>query len=557
MIFKNKNSDATSENSYLIPEADDIKKKFSFSDFKKFFKHSKGDDGKVKNDRLLKKGGYSIAITAIVLAGLIVFNWLIGSLSDRFHLELDITSDKKNSISEENIDYIKSVDTDVNITICADEEQFENYMSYYAQNYYGVYCDGEYFKQTATLIQKYQSYNDKISVKYVDPQSTEYTAITSNYSSYSFAYGDILVTAKPNGKEQVKVLRFSDIYVIKEDSSSSYYGGSSSSVTANKLESSLTSAIDYVTSAEIKKAALITGHSKESYADAYTELLTANNYELTEISDAVITDISSDYDIVIISAPSTDFLGSELDIISEFLDNDGKLGKGLIFFADATCPALPNLYSLLSQWGISVGEGILFETNSRNYVNQPSTMGVYTADLEDDDITTGIEYAVTDYNVPMTTCEPSTTKRTTKVLMQTLDSAVAAPVGSPSNWNGYTDSDKKQYDSVIQAEEAKYDDDNNRLTSYIMAFSSVEFVQSTWASYSNLGNQDIVLACTSRAAHKSSGITFTSKVITNESFASDVKESGTKVVRTVFIFIIPAATVIVGIYLFIRRKNAQ
>lgn len=538
------------EDKSLIESSDNTE--LTVKEVKKNKKMKKPKNKKVKNEMLLKKGSYSIAITAIVLVGLIVFNWLVGVLSDRFNLEVDMTSDKKNSISEENVEYLKSIKDEVNITVCGKEEGFAENMAYYAQRALYVSANSEYFEQTVNLIKKYPAYNDRIKVQYIDMQSTEYTAITSNYPTYDLTFGDLIVSSTINGKERVRVLTFDDIYVLGQDSSSSY--SSYSSVTANRLETSLTSAIAYVTSTEIKKAALLTGHSNNSYADAYTELLTINNYEITEISDSIISEISNEYDVIIVSAPSIDFLGSELDAISEFLDNDGKLNKGLMFFADATCPSLPNLYSFLQQWGISVGEGILFETNENNFINKKSTMGIYKTQLEDDDINESIDTVIADYNVPMNVCETSSTKRTSKALMQTLNSVFVAPVGSS---NDYTSSDTKQFDSVIQSEEAVYDADNNRLTSYIMAFSSVEFVQSTWASQNSLGNQDITIACTDRAAHRESGVKFTSKVITNESFAADVSQRSVKTVKAIFAVIIPIVMVSIGIYVYVRRKDAR
>ncbi len=517
---------------------------------------------KIKNEALLKRGGYSLAITALVLVGVLVLNILVGALADRFNLVFDMTSDKKNSISEKNIEYIKNLDADVTVTICGTEENYTSYMSYYAQQY-GVTISSsselEYFDQTVTLVEKYNDYNDRIVIKYVDPQSTEFTAITSNYSSYSINYGDMLVTSSVSGKERIKHLTFDDIYVTSEDSTSSYYGYSSYTLSANKLETALTSAIAYVTSSDTKNVALLTGHSENNYSAAYVELLSANNYDITEISDKLITSISNEYDAIIIAAPSLDFIGSELDVIADFLENDGKMGKGLIFFADATCPALPNLYSYLKQWGISVGEGILFETDSTNHIqDKPSTIGIYPAELEDDDITSTLSMVIADYNVPMNVCEPATTERKSVALMQTPATPVIAPIGSSDTWADYTDEDKNQFDCVIQAVESDYDSENNYLTSYVMAFSSVEFVQSTWASYSDLSNQDIVMACTDRAAHVGdTTMTFTSKIITNESFASSVNASGTKVVTIIFMFAIPILVIAAGIVVFVRRRNAQ
>ncbi len=525
-----------------------------------FFKKFKS--GKIKNEALLRRGGYSLAITAIVLAGVIVFNWLVASLGDRFNLEFDMTSDKKNSISQENIDYIKNLDADVSITVCGNEDEYAEYMTYYAQNYYGVTISSssetEYFTQTVNLVDKYTDFNDRITVKYVDPQSTEFTAITTTYSSYQLAYGDMIVTSSAGGKERVKVLSFDDIYVISSSGSNSYY--QSYTLAANKLETALTSAIAYVTSADSKKVAVLSGHSQNNYTDAYIELLTANNYDITTIDDKLITTISSDYDAIIISAPSIDFIGSELDVIANFLENDGKKGKGLIFFADATCPALPNFYAFLKQWGIEVSEGILFETDDYNLPvpNSPSTMGLYRVELEDDEITEKINVAIANYLVPMKVCEDSSLQITATALMQTQNSVVVAPIGSASTWADYTDADKKQFDCVIQSVDSDFDKDNNSITSYIMAFSSVEFVQSEWASYSQLSNQDIVMACTDRAAHVGdTSMTFTSKVITNESFATKVNASNTKLVAIVFMLAIPVVIIAAGIVVFVRRRNAR
>lgn len=546
------------ETSATIEEVNKNKFKGIISGVGSFFKKFKSD--KIKNEALLRRGGYSLAITAIVLVGVIVFNWLVSSLADRFNLEFDMTSDKKNSISEENIEYIENLDADVNITICGTEEDYTNYMVYYAQNQYGVTISSssetEYFDQTVNLVAKYHDYNDRIVVKYVDPQSTEFTAITTTYSSYPLAYGDMIVTSNAGGKERVKVLKFDDIYATSSSSQSSYY--QSSTLSANKLETALTSAIAYVTSSDSKKVAVISGHSGNNYTDAYKELLTANNYDITEISDKLITNISNEYDAIIISAPSIDFIGSELDVIGNFLENDGKLGKGLIFFADATCPALPNFYSFLKQWGIEVGEGILFETDNNNYApDSPSTMGVYPADI-DDDIIEKVNMAIANYIVPMNVCETASTEITSTALMQTLNSTVVAPIGAASTWADYTDADKKQHDCVVQAVKSDYDSENNHLTSYIMAFSSVEFVQSTWASYSNLSNQDIVMSCTDRAAHVGdTSMTFTSKIITDQSFASSVNENSIKLVTIVFMFVIPIAVIAAGIIVFVRRRNAR
>lgn len=515
---------------------------------------------KLKNQALLRRGGYSVAITAAVLAGLIVLNVLVNALSNRFVLEFDMSTEKENSMSADNIKYLKDLDKEVNITVCAEKDGYTGgYMGYYAKNLYGVSSDAsKYFEQTLKLLDKYPAYNNKITLKYVDTQGSEFTEISQKYSNEKLAYGDIIVSAKGSDNNvRYKVLGFKDVYQLSEDNTYAAYGYSQSTVSGNSVETAVTSAIAYVTSSKTKKVALLTGHSKIDYTADYQKLLKANNYEIETISDNIVGKISSDFDAVIIAGPTTDFIGSELDNLSDFLDNDGKLGKGLLFFADASAPYLTNLYDFLSQWGIAIEEGILFETNSNNHIpDDPMTMGIYPTS-SDESLTSGMQLCITGYNVPMSAAFESENSITVKALMSSLESVVAAPVGTAANWKGADNYTKKSFPAVLQAAQSEYDDDNKQITSYVFAFDSVQFIQSEYNEQSSVSNKNLTLACAERAVGaEDTGISFVSKTITNESFADSVSETSAGIVRIIFMGLLPVACIAAGIYIFIRRKNA-
>lgn len=514
---------------------------------------------KLKNQAILRKGGFSIAITAAVLAGIIVLNVLVGALSKRFALEYDMTPQKENSMSDENIEYLKGLDTEVEITVCATPDDYEGgYMSYYAESLYSVSEDAtDYYKQTIKLLDKYPVYNDKITLRYVDTQGTAFTEVSAKYSNEKLYYGDIIVSCTKNGSERYKVIGYEDIYHLSQDTTYAAYGYTLNTVDGNNVETAVTSAIAYVTSGKTKKVAVIKGHSRTDYTEDYITLLKENNYEVTELTEGMVGSISDEYDAVIIAAPNTDFLGSELDALSEFLENDGKLGKGLIFFADAASAHLPNLYDFLEQWGIAVGEGILFETNSQNYMpDDPTTMGTYPTDSEND-ITKGMKLCITGYNVPITAAYDAEGSITVTSLMSTPESVVAAPVGTDAAWTGADDYTKMSYSSVIQSEKMNYDDNNNEISSYVFAFSSVEFIKSEYNEQSSVANKNITLAAAERAVGaENTGFSFVSKTITDESYSDSVTDASLKTVRIVFMFVLPIACIVLGIYIFIRRKNA-
>lgn len=512
------------------------------------------NSNKIRNEALFKRGGIAVAITAIVLAVVILFNFLVSVVSKRFHLEFDLSSQKVSTISEENIKFIKDIDSEVTITVCASEENYLRYIQYYSENYYSTSPSTVYFEQTKTLIDKYAEYNSNITLRYMDPQSPEFTELTSEYTTLDFIPGDILVSSNASGANRHKKISFGDIYEITDESGYASYGGSYT-ITGNKIETALTSAIAYATSDEVKSVALITGHGNEQNTTAYRTLLADNNFEVDIISNAVLTSISKEYDIIAILSPSVDFASEEIDAISEFLDNDGKLGKGLLFFADAINPALPNLYEFLVEWGIEIEDGILFETDESNYT--PGDPTVFISYAMETEVTNEMGVCATGYNVPMVATTPAEDTITVTPYFMTTETVVKAPAGVSADWKGYAETDKAQYAGVIQSKKIGADKDNNEVQSYVMAFGSVEYVQSEWASNSRCSNLDIVLACTNIAAGvEDVEITFLSKTVTDESFVDSITQGGVNLVKTIFMIIIPLLTLATGIYIYIRRRNA-
>lgn len=530
--------------------------------FLSFFKKLKPNkSNRIKNQAFLKRGSYSIAITAAFIAGAIILNLLVGLLSDRFVLEYDMSTNKSNSISEENIDYIKSVKDEVSVILCADKVSYvQGDMAYYAAKQYRVMDDSAavYYEQTIKLIERYADYNKKIKVNFIDTQSTAFSQITARYPNEEINYGDIIVSAEINGVNRHKVIKYTDIYNLSEDSSAAYgYTMSVYTVSSNKLETALTGAISYVVSDEIKKVAFLTGHSAKDYTADYKTLLETNNYEVTVIADKLVSSISTDYDAVVIAAPTVDFLESEIDALSDFLDNDGNLDKGLLFFADAASPYLTNFYDFLEQWGITVGEGVIYETNQGTHLpDDPTTIVLYSTKL--DDITSDVTICITGSNVPLSAAYDEENYITVTPLIQSFETTIAAPVGSDASFSGADNYTKQSYASVIQAKKSNYNDIDEKIESYIIAFSSPDYIQSEYNSESSVSNNKMTVAAADRAVGvEDSGVLFLSKKIVVDSFAAEVTEGSTNAIRIIFMALLPIACIVAGIYIYIKRRNAE
>lgn len=513
---------------------------------------------RIKNKAILKRGSYSIALTAAVIAGAIVLNVLVSVLADRFVLEYDMSTNKSNSISEENIDYIKSVKEDVSVILCADKESYVGgYMTYYSQQY-NVNDENAtpYYDQTIKLIERYGDYNKKIDVKFVDTQSTAFSQISATYPNETINYGDIIVSCEKDGVKRHKIIKYTDIYNLAEDSNYAAYGYTVYTVSSNNIETALTGAISYVTSNKTKKVAFLTGHSAKDYTADYKTLLEKNNYEITVVSDKIITSISNDFDALVIASPTVDFLETEIDAIENFLDNGGELNKGLMFFADITSPYLTNFYDFLEQWGISVGEGVVYETDETNHLPEdPTTIGLYSTKL--DDITSDVTVCITGSNVPLMAAYDEQESIKVTPLIKTLDSTIAAPVGSGAGWTGAENYTKQSYASVIEARKTDYTEFNKKVQSYIIAFSSPDYIYSDYNSQSSVSNNKMTVAAAERVVGaEDAGILFLSKRIVNESFATEVTEASTNLIRIIFVISLPIICIVMGIYIYIKRRNA-
>lgn len=522
---------------------------------KKLFKRSKRE-ARLKNQLLLRRGGFSILITALFLAVIIVFNILVSALSDRFSLEYDLSADKQSTVTKENVEYIKNISNDINIIVCAAEESYVSAAAYVAQQMYSISSDySDYYNQSLRFIKKYPEYNKRISLEFIDMYSdSQFAEIYSKYSNESISYGDIIVSANVENDgavtERHKVLSFKDVYKLTEDSDSSYYAmyglGAAYTITGNNIESALSGAIEYVIGVD-KNAVLLTGHSPETvdaYYTAYEELLTSNNFNVESLDATSINSLPEKCDVAVIIQPDTDFSASELELLNDFLYNNGELRKTLIYVGGAAGKSLPNLNEFLSDWGINVAEGKLFETTGDYCLSgDPTTLAFRN--------TYGAIAA--SGNIPITVGEAADENTEAQALIATPDSTVAAPVGAGSDWNDYTKADGEAYALVAYGLKTSQDDNGDDINSAVFAFSSVDFISPKQENTMN--TQYAQLASEAFADSGVSEISFEPKTITSDSFTPT--ETASRTLQIVFVIIVPLAMLALAIFIYIRRKNSK
>ena len=520
---------------------------------------------KVKNSFLLKYGGFSTAVTAIVLAAVIVLNLLMGVLEDRGIGKFDMSSGGQNSISEENKTFLKGIDKKVTLTVLANRDSYASSLAQYAVQYYNIADNSDFYSQTLNLIDGYSEANKNIEVKFTDYTSAAAKTYAEEFPS--MFYGDIIVSVTSDtGETKNRLVTFTDIYTYSDSTGYAAQGYSNYTVDGNNFETAVSSAINVLLSGKTKSLALLSAHSTASvFEQYYSETLHMNGFDISTIDDAFISSISSDIDTVAIVCPSTDFLPEEITVLNTWLDNGGQKGKSLIFIPGKTVNNIPNLLEFLQEWGISYESGTLYQTDksyraptSKKPNGDPATTTGYPSksDITEDVLSDTSGGCIIGDNRPMSAAYESFGSRTPYTVISTNDTVTVMPDGADDNWEPSKSAQTKSYANLLVTRETEIVD-NEPHYSYVAAFSSYEFVYSAWAQYSNLLNMDAALntAMYVSGMGTDSAITFVAKTITDESFADEVNASKSLAVNIIFIGIVPAAILAAGIVIFARRKR--
>ena len=276
-----------------------------------------------------KRGSYTLAMTSIVIAIVIVFNMIVNLIPENKR-QFDISSTNIYEISSKSKKIINKVDHDVIFYVLAEKSNTD--------------------KRIKTFINKYASLSDKIHIKWIDP-----VLHPSALTKYGTEENNIVISCKKTNR--TTTVSFDDILV----SSASYYS-TSSSASSFDGDGQLTSALNYVTSNKEYKAYYTSGHGESSLSSEVTSLLTKSRISTSDLLLMTATSIPDDCDLLIIDGATSDFTKDEVKLLSSYLKKGGKV----VTLLAQTNKSMKNLYGLLKDYGLTVQSGYIADTE-RSY----------------------------------------------------------------------------------------------------------------------------------------------------------------------------------------------
>lgn len=478
------------------------------------------------HSRRFKYGALSTAISVIFIALIVIFNVVASLLSDKFPLTIDLTPNSAFKLSQESIDFVQGLNKDVSVYVLTDEKNLEG-------------TGDLYTSQIKSVIDQYSQYNGRITTSYVD--IVRDPTFVTQYPDLNLSYYDVLVTCGSKSRK----LSLNDMFNV----STNQYTGERS-VRSSKAEQLMTSAIMGVTSDTNVKVAFLTGH-EEMEMDAFQELLTQNNFEVSTLN-LTTDEIDPELDVLFMLAPERDPDLEQLQKLDTFLENGQRYGKVLFYAANAGQAATPNLNAFLSDWGISVGEGSVAETDTAKIFNYNPYFctAEFTSEDYTEEVNTSIKTSMP-FGRPLEVLFDARSGYQTAVLLSYSDTSAVVPVDAPSDWQPSA-ADMKETPALVRSNFLRYDQ-LDALQSYVFVSSSASAFEGALINSKSVSNADYLLQLLNAVTERDDVISIAPKELGGTELG--ITQMQATMISSVLIYILPLAIVIVGLVIWIRRRH--
>ena len=314
----------------------------------------------MKNNRKLRCGGFSIVLTAVVVALIVLLSALFDGLEDRFALQVDYSFNGATTQGEITKNILAQLDKDVEIyAVLPVSGEDENLLS---------------------LLKRYEVSSDRVTVIreniLKDPLlRNQFTDATGNKS----VTDDCLVVFCPD-TGLARILDEEDFIYRSYNMVTGYFDQIMIS-----YEKMITEAIYYVTQESVPCIQILSGHREKNQDETsfLEQLLNEANYQVVRVNLAAGDELKPENPLLILS-PQYDLSDEELNQVLEF----AKAGGDFFITSTYSDPLnLNNYNALLRSYGIEALPGIAVakeDDPDSYYSNYPVVLLPY---MQETDIT--------------------------------------------------------------------------------------------------------------------------------------------------------------------------
>lgn len=471
----------------------------------------KGGEGRKENRLAFRAGSYSLMVSALVLAILVVVNIFVSSLPSSM-TKYDISATKLYSITSNTKVVVNALDQDVTI--------------------YWIVQSGQEDAVIENLLSKYEALSDHIKVEKRNPDV--YPTFAQQYTSETVMNNSLVVECG----DRSRYIGYDDIYLQETDMYSYSYS------TSFDGEGAITSAIDYVVSEELPQLYLLEGHGEAELPSTFSEQIEKDNMEVSSLSLLTVDEIPEDASCLIIYAPQSDISEEELDMLSDYVSDGGKL---LVMSGPVQNGSLSSLNSLLESYGVTVTDGIVVESDREHYAFQAPY--ILLPDMTSHAITDSL--IEENYFVLM----PISQGLTVEDSSGTVTSLLTTSAYSYSKADAYDLETYEKEDGDTDGPFALAVSIEDSSGGGIVWFASSSFLEDMYNAFSSGANGDIAMNALSSLVGESEAMAIRSKSL-NYNYLT-ISESTSSLLKATMIGIFPLVYFGIGVYVIVRRRRLQ
>lgn len=469
---------------------------------------------RTEQNRIASQGGsYSLMITAIVLALVIVVNVFVSALPTTL-TKYDISSTKLYSITSNTKVVVNALEKDVTI--------------------YWIVQSGEEDEVIENLLSKYDSLSNHIEVVKKNPDV--YPTFAEQYTSETVENNSLVVECG----EKSRFIGYDDIYLAEADLYSYSYN------TSFDGEGAITSAIDYVVSDEQPQIYMLEGHGEAELPSKFSEQSEKENMELQTFSLLNVDSVPEDADCILIYAPSSDISTEEKKLLSDYVEDGGKL---MVVAGPVEDGSLDNLCSILEDYGVTANDGIVVEGDREHYAFQSPV--ALMPDVNSSDITDSLleehYYPIFPITQGLTIGE-NPTDATVTALLTTSEASF-------SKLDGYNMTTYEKEEGDIDGPFAAAVSVECTSGGQIVWFASSSFLDDVYNAYSSGANVNLGMNALSSLIGESEAMAIRSKSL-NYNYLT-ISDSTSSLLKVIMIGVFPLLYLGIGIYVVLRRRRMQ
>lgn len=465
---------------------------------------------KLFNDKKFKYGTYSVVVTLIFIAILIVINLIIG----QFNKSFDFTKDEIFSLSDETISVLDNVETDINV--------------------YTLFKTGSteaIIGRVNQIIDKYSQSSNHIKVEnrdlYLHPDFARKYASESvnvNVNSIIVESGD-----------KFKVINYED-----------YYDNNG----ILNLESALTSALQYVNMEISPTVYFVTGHGEPDNKNftSLNDQLNLANYTSKTIN-LISDEIPDDCSVLVITPVDRDYSKAEAEKVLNYLNNDGS---AFMLLGGIDMPKCPNLLSISTTYGVTLEEGYVYEGEESSYMMYPYAV---LPVLKEHNINSSL--IAKNYHALAVACQSVKNTELQKqglVIESLLSTSDKAYIKAEGNNSANKEAGDKEgpFDVTVAVTDSNYTD-TEHITKLIVSGCSYYLIEPNTDSMVNDANSTFVVNCINWLNDNHDNVYIAPKSLASSSIVIDAG-SVTRI-KIVSWFVIPGVLFAAGFIVWITRRN--